>query len=78
MRRHTYNLRSGTFYLNNTGSRWVVFENGKKPTHTWVTKSGSEVVRTPIYYKQWGNFAVACISYKGKRIEVFFDSVLEG
>jgi hypothetical protein len=70
-------MRNGTYYLNNSGSRWIVLENGKRDKRTFTTKSGLSVVRTINYYSSFGNFATCNISYKGKRINVFADTVLE-
>lgn len=70
-------MRNGLFYLNNTGSRWVIFVDGKKIKHTWMTKSGNIVIRTPVYFEAFGNFGSACINYKGKRISVLNESILE-
>ena len=70
-------MRTGTYYLNNSGSRWVCFENGVKAKHTFVTKSGKTVVRTASEYRAYGNHATVVISYKGKRLEVFLDAILE-
>jgi hypothetical protein len=70
-------MRNGTYYLNNLGSRWVVYENGKKPKHTFETKSGNKVTRTAIFYESFGNFGSACISYKGKKRMVLLDTILE-
>jgi hypothetical protein len=70
-------MRTGTFYLNNHGSRWVCYEDGKKTTVTLETKSGKLITRTAIYYESFGNFATALISYKGKKISVFNDTILE-
>lgn len=69
-------MRNGTFYLNNSGSRWVVFNNGKKEKQTFKTVSGKEITRTVIFYEMFGNFASATISYKGKKISVLMDAVL--
>jgi hypothetical protein len=69
--------RNGTFYLNNSGTKWVAFEDGKKTTVTLETKSGKLVTRTAIYYEMFGNWATALISYKGKKISVFNDTILE-
>lgn len=69
--------RNGTFYLNNSGSRWVVFINGEKEKITLETKSGKKVTRTAIYYESFGNFASVCISYKGKKVNVLTDSLLD-
>lgn len=67
---------NGTYYLNNSGSRWVTFNNGKKVTHTFETKSGKQVTRTLIYCFSFGNFGGAVISYKGKKINVLLDTIL--
>jgi hypothetical protein len=69
--------RNGLYYLNNTGSRWVVFENGVRISNTWTTKSGKEVTRRVLFFESWGNFGCAYISYKGKRISVLSDTILE-
>lgn len=70
-------MRNGTLYLNNSGSRWIVLENGKKPVHTFKTESGKEVQRTAIFYESWGNFGVVCICWKGKKVKVFADEILK-
>lgn len=69
--------RNGTYYLNNSGSRWVIFENGKKITHTFKTKSGKDITRTLIYCFSFGNFGGAVISYKGKQLKVLMDTILD-
>lgn len=66
-----------TLYLNNSGSRWINLENDKKDMITLRTKEGKAVTRTILFWESFGNFAVACISYKGKKIKVFTDTVLE-
>jgi hypothetical protein len=67
-----------TFYLNNTGSRWVRMDRfGNKDKITLETKSGKLVTRTCQFYKSFGNFATIQITYKGKRMMVFPDTVLE-
>ena len=70
-------MRNGTYYLNNSGSRWVIYENGKKITHTFKTRSGKEVTRTIIFFESFGNFGSVVISYKGKKIGVLIDTILE-
>lgn len=70
-------MRTGTFYCNNSGSRWVHLINGKRDTVTLKTKSGKEIVRTANFYESFGNFATVNIFYKGKRINVFPDTLLE-
>lgn len=69
-------VRNGTYYLNNRGDRWAVFKNGKRSTIELETVSGRKVKRSVEYYESLGNFAVAAISYKGKRIKVFGDEKL--
>jgi hypothetical protein len=70
-------MRNGTYYLNNSGHRWVCFENGKKPKHTFTTSTGKQVERTAIFYEMFGNYAVMCISWKGKKVKVFADEILQ-
>jgi hypothetical protein len=70
-------MRNGIFYLNNSGSRWVVLENGKHSKITLSTKLGKSITRSVNYYEMFGNFATANISYKGKRLDVFSDTTLE-
>ncbi len=67
---------NGLYYLNNTGSRWVVFENGKHSVITLQTDKGESITRSVNYYCMFGNFATANISWKGKRIDVFNDTIL--
>lgn len=69
---------TGTVYLNNRGSRWVVFNNGKREKIELQTKDGKTVVRTVNYYASFGNFATANISYKGRKINIFSDTILDG
>ena len=70
-------MRNGTFYLNNSGSRWVVYINGKRERMEFTTKDGTKVTRSVNFYESFGNFAVANINWKGKRIDVFPDTILE-
>lgn len=70
-------MRTGTYYLNNNGSRWVNYTNGKKDKISLQTTTGKIITRTAIYYESFGNFATALISYKGKKISVFPDSILQ-
>jgi len=69
-------MRNGTYYLNNSGSRWVKLTNGQKDKITLKTVSGKDVTRTVIYYESFGNFGSALISYQGKKLKVLADSVL--
>ena len=68
---------NGTFYLNNSGSRWVNFTNGVRDNVSLNTKSGKLITRRVSFWESFGNFAVAHISYKGKKIRVFADELLE-
>ena len=69
--------RTGLYYLNNSGHRWVIFDSeGKREQRTFVTASGKQVQRRVIFYEAFGNFATCTISYKGKKISVFPDTVL--
>lgn len=70
-------MRNGTYYLNNSGHRWVTFENGKRVRMQFETKDGATVTRSVNYFEAFGNFVTCNISYKGKRINVFADTVLE-
>ena len=70
-------MKNGTYYLNNNGSRWVHFINGKKEKIKLKTISGKPIERTAIYYESFGNFSSVCISYKGKKINVLTDSLLQ-
>jgi hypothetical protein len=65
-------MMNGTYYLNQKGTRWVVFNRGEKEKCLIRTDRGYET-RTILFYEQFGNFATACISYKGKKIHKFPD-----
>jgi len=62
-------MRTGVFYLNNSGSRWIVLENGKKPKIQVLTPEGFKNL-TPLYYASFGNFGVVAIKYKGIKYEL--------
>ncbi len=70
-------MYTGTLYLNNTGSRWINYTNGVKDTITLKNKKGQDVTRKVNFYQSFGNFATANISYKGNKINVFADSILD-
>ena len=70
-------MRNGTYYLNNSGHRWVNLIDGKRDKVTLQTKSGKSITRSVEYWEAFGNFATARISYKGKKISVFADTVLD-
>lgn len=70
-------MKAGIYYLNNSGSRWVVLgPDGRREQHTFKTRSGKTVKRRVNYFKSWGNFAIAVISWKGKMVGVFCDELL--
>lgn len=62
-------MRNGTFYLNQNGSKWVNYNNGKKEK-IFAYINGELIERTPIYFESFGNFASVTISYKGKKISI--------
>ena len=67
-----------TYYLNNSGSRWVTMNReGNHDRISLLTKTGKVITRAVKYWEAFGNFAIARISYKGKMIDVFTDTVLE-
>lgn len=71
-----------TYYLNNSGSRWVNLDRfGNKDKITLIARDEAgketEILRTCQFWESFGNFAVCQISYKGKRIKVFADTILE-
>jgi len=71
-------MKNVVLYCNNSGSRWVIFdETGRREQRTWKTKSGKEVTRRVIFFESFGNFGSATISYKGKKISVLMDTILE-
>lgn len=66
-----------TYYLNNNGSRWVHLDaQGKRDKVTLETVTGKLITRTVNYWQSFGNFATANISYKGKKLNVFADTLL--
>jgi hypothetical protein len=69
---------NGTYYLNNRGDRWVVFQDGKKPTATIQLPNGKYEKRTILWYESFGNFGVACISYKGVKRTYLMDVLDNG
>lgn len=67
-----------TYYLNNSGSRWVTFdEAGKRQRIQLTTRSGKVVERRVTFWESFGNHTLANISWKGKRLRVFADSLLD-
>ena len=70
-------MYTGTLYLNNNGSRWINYTNGVKDTITLKNKKGQDITRKVNYYSSFGSHGTANISYKGKKINVFADSILD-
>ena len=71
-------MKKGLYYLNNSGHRWVIFdETGRREKRAFETKSGAKIERRVNYYEAFGNFATCNISYKGRRINIFPDTILE-
>lgn len=71
-------MKTGVFYLNSSGSKWVILVNGKREKIELITKGGKKITRTVKYYSGLiENFGSAHIRYKGKEIDVFSDTVLE-
>jgi hypothetical protein len=68
---------TGTLYLNNSGSRWVNLNEGKRDKVTLSNKSGATITRSVNYYSMFGNHITVNICYKGVRRHVFTDTVLE-
>jgi hypothetical protein len=66
-----------TLYLNNSGHRWITLDDqGRHEKITLETKDGEKVTRRVNFWQSFGNFATANISYQGKKINVFADSLL--
>ena len=61
-------MKNGIHYLNNSGSRWVVYQNGKKEK-VLVIHENQILERTAIEYKSFGNFASVVYYYKGKKYD---------
>ncbi len=57
-------MKTGTYYLNNTGHRWVVLP---KPQVKCITPEGEEVTRTALMFEGFGNWVTVQLSYKGKK-----------
>jgi len=59
-------MRNGTFYLNNSGSRWVVLKDGKHDMPFYLLlKDGTYKLRQADYYTTWGNWSCIVYRYKG-------------
>jgi hypothetical protein len=62
-------MRQGTYYLNNSGSKWVTYPKDKVLVIDASERYCKQ--RTIDHYESFGNFAVACLKYKGKMISAF-------
>jgi HKD family nuclease len=67
-----YRIKSGLFYLNNNGSRWIIIDNYEKikvrilpDKYNTLTEP---IIRTAIFFESFGNFSSVTISIKGKKI----------
>lgn len=67
-------MRNGTYYLNNSGNRWVNFTDGKKDKTKVLFPDGHIEERTVLYYESFGNFATAAVKIKGKVSTYLMDS----
>lgn len=62
--------RDGLYYLNNTGTRWVIIENGRNARRTFKVKFGGTVTRAVKHFDQAGNFVTCNVWWRGRRINV--------
>lgn len=67
-------MRNGTYYLNNSGSRWVHYDNGKKERIKVLMPCGTIIERTALFYESFGNFATVCLSINGKKSTYFIET----
>ena len=65
-------IQNGTYYLNNHGSKWVVFKDGRriqvKVNPDKYNGLQEPIIRRVIYFESFGNFVSALVSIKGKRV----------
>ena len=64
-------MRQGTYYLNNSDSRWVHLPKEKVLLFHGAKKYCKE--RTVEFYESFGNYAVACLRYEGRLIKGFIE-----
>ena len=66
-----------TLYLNNAGNRWINLDaSGNKDKVILQVSDGSTITRTVNYWQSFGNFATCNVSIKGKKRNVFTDTVI--
>lgn len=63
-------MYNGTLYLNNSGSKWVVYEKGKKIKISFK-RDGQLHIRIPLFFEAWGNYSFAKVIYKNEKINVY-------
>ena len=66
---------NGTYYLNNSGSRWANYINGVKDQVKVLFPDGHIETRTALYYESFGNFNSTSVKIKGKIATYLQDSV---
>lgn len=59
-------MRNGTYYLNQSGHRFVIYRNGQKQR---VKVQG--VIRSARCFTMLGNTAYVTVYIKGKKVETF-------
>lgn len=64
-------MKPVTYYLNNSGSKWVVFP--KEKVLLFHGAEGYCKMRTIDHYSSFGNFVTATFWYRRKRISVFVE-----
>ena len=69
-------MYNGTYYVNSTGSRWVIYEKGKKIKISFE-RDNIIHIRTPLFFESWGNFAYARVTYNNKRINIFDYKIID-
>ncbi len=55
-------MHSSLYYLNNSGSRWVLIP---KPKVKIILPNSSIAYRTALCYESFGNYATVQLCYKG-------------
>lgn len=68
-------MRTGTFFMNNDGSRWVVLPRSKYHRFLLICPDGERKVRLADFFSSLGNFALTHFRYCGKRYSYFCDTL---
>jgi len=62
----------GIYYLNNSGSRWIIVEGGRrvrvKVNPDKYNGLKNFIIRSPNYFEAFGNFVRICVNIGGKKI----------